>query len=76
MEQTWIDFILFLIGGGLLTTGAVGLAMGGRLPLTRFPESVLPVVKLGLVFALLIGITLVLDRGHPDLLERVILSLG
>lgn len=70
-EGIWADLILALAGGGIMTLGIVGLAMGGRLPLIRISERVRPAAKLGFTVAILIGVTLLLDKGQPDLLERV-----
>lgn len=70
-EGVWWDLILALIGTGAMTTGIVGLAMGGNLPGVRVPESIRPLAKFVFTIALLVGITLVVDKGSPDLLERL-----
>lgn len=75
MEGVWWDLILALIGGGAMTTGIVGLAMGGNLPGVRVPDSVRPLAQFILTITLLVGITLLLDKGAPDLLERVIVQI-
>ena len=70
-EGIWWDLILALVGGGAMTTGALGLAMGGNLPGVRVPDSIRPLAQFILTITLFIGITLLLDKGSPDLLERV-----
>lgn len=70
-EGVWADLILALGGGGIMTLGILGLAMGGNLPLVRLPDRLRPVAKFGFTLALLVGLTLLLDKGHPDLLDQV-----
>lgn len=67
----WADLILALAGGGIMTVGILGLAMGGNLPLIRIAERWRPLAKFVFTVALLAGLTLLLDRGHPDLLDKV-----
>lgn len=70
-EGVWADLILALTGGGIMTLGIVGLAMGGNLPLVRLPERIRPLAKFGFVVALILGLTMLLDKGHPDLVDQV-----
>lgn len=70
-QGVWWDLFLTLVGTGAMVTGIVGLARGGELPGVRVPESVRPLAKFLLTLTLLVGITLVVDKGSPDLLERV-----
>lgn len=70
------DLILALTGGGLLTITSLGLAMGGNLPFIRFPDRIKPAVKLLYVVGLVVGLTLLLDKGHPDILDRVARELA
>jgi len=74
-QSVWWDLILALIGGGAMMTGIVGLAMGGNLPGVRVPDSLRPLSKFLLTVALLVGITLLVDKGAPDLVERVVLQI-
>lgn len=71
-QGIWWDLILALIGGGAMTTGIVGLAMGGNLPGVRVPDSIRPLAQFILTVTLLVGITLLLDKGSPDLVERIV----
>ena len=71
-EGVWGDLIIALVGGGIMTQGALGLAMGGDLPKVRVPESLKPLAKFIHTITLFIGMTMLLARGTPDLLERVI----
>lgn len=71
----WWELILALIGGGIMTQGIVGLAMGGNLPGIRVPEQVRPLAQFFHVVSALVGTTLLLHYGTPDLLDRVIVSL-
>ncbi|MBO2521535.1 MAG: hypothetical protein LOD85_07265 [Clostridia bacterium] len=71
-EGVWWDLLFALIGTGAMVTGIVGLAMGGNLPGVRVPQSLRPLAKFLLTLALLVGITLVVDKGSPDLLERLL----
>jgi len=75
LEGVWWDLILALIGGGALTTGIIGLMMGGNLPLVRVPDSLKPAAKLGHILAMFIGLTLLLDRGTPNLAGRVVAQI-
>lgn len=75
-QGVWWDLALALIGGGIMTQGIVGLAMGGDLPLVRIPESLKPLAKFVHTLTIFIGITLLLDKGTPDLLGRVLSELG
>lgn len=71
-QGVWWDLILALLGGGLLTQGVVGLMMGGDLPKLRVPPSWKPLMKLIHTLTLMIGLTLLLAKGTPDLVERVV----
>lgn len=74
-EGVWADLILALAGGGIMTLGILGLAMGGNLPFVRLSDRIRPAAKLGFTVALLIGLTLLLDKGSPDLVEQVLTQL-
>lgn len=71
-QGVWWDLILALLGGGLMTQGIVGLAMGGDLPKVRFAPSWKPFLKFIHTVTLIVGMTLLLHKGTPDLLERVV----
>lgn len=75
VEGVWLDLILALTGGGVMTIGILGLALGGKLPFVRIPERFRPAAKFGFTIALLIGLTLVLDKGTPDLIDKVLSQL-
>jgi len=70
-EGVWWDLLFTLIGSGAMVTGIVGLARGGNLPGVRVPESLRPLAQFVFTLALIVGITLVVDKGSPDLLERI-----
>jgi hypothetical protein len=70
-EGVWADLVLALTGGGVMTLGILGLALGGNLPKVRIPERVRPAAKFAFTLAILVGLTLLLDKGSPDLLDRV-----
>lgn len=70
-QGVWADLILALAGTGLLILGILGLAMGGNVPPVRVPQRFRPLAKFGFTVAILVGLTLVLDKGQPDLLEKV-----
>lgn len=71
MQQVWWDLIWALVGGGAFATGTLGLIMGGELPLVRVPDSLKPAAKFSFTVAIIVGMTLLLANGTPDLLERV-----
>jgi len=71
MQGVWWDLFWALIGGGAFVTGVVGLVMGGELPLVRVPQSLRPVAKFAFTLGILVGLTLLLAKGTPDLAERV-----
>lgn len=74
-ENIWLDLFLTLVGVGALTVASLGLAMGGNLPFIRFPDRIKPIVKLVYVIGIVVGITLLLDKGHPDLLDKIVRQL-
>jgi len=71
----WLELILALAGGGIMTQGVVGLAMGGNLPGIKVPESVRPMAQLIHIISIFVGITLLLHYGAHDLIDRVITQL-
>lgn len=75
-SNVWVDLILALTGGGILTIASLGLAMGGNLPFIRFPDRLKPVLKFLYVVGLVVGVTLLLDKGHPDILDRIARELA
>lgn len=74
-ENVWVDLFWALTGAGILAVAVLGLAMGGNLPFIRFPDRIKPIVKFLYVVGIVIGITLLLDKGHPDLLDKVVRQL-
>lgn len=68
----WGEFVAMLIGGGALTTGLVGLLLGGRrLPPFEIPPRLQPFAKFSFVIMFLFGLTLI-SNAAPDLLERFV----
>lgn len=71
----WGEFVLILIGGGALTTGLIGLLLGGkRLPPFEIPPRLQPFAKFTFVIMFLFGLTLV-SNASPDLLERFVTTV-
>lgn len=75
-DSVWADLIIALAGGGIMSIGILGLAMGGNLPFIKLPDRIRPLAKFGFTIALLVGMTLLLDKGQPDLLEQVMNELA
>ena len=67
-----VELFWALVGVVAFAVGTVGLAKGGELPLVRVPDARRPLVKFVLTLLLLIGMTLIVGKGTPDLLERVV----
>lgn len=75
-ENIWLDLFLAMAGTGLLVIASLGLAMGGNLPFIRFPDRIKPMLKFLYVVGIVVGVTLLLDKGHPDLLDKVLRQLA
>lgn len=72
----WGEFVAMLIGGGALTTGLVGLLLGGRrLPPIEIPPRMQPFAKFSFVIMFLFGLTLI-SNAAPDLLERFVMTVA
>lgn len=75
MQGVWWDLFWALVGGGALTTGIVGLIKGGELPMVRVPDALKPAAKFVFTLTILVGMTLLLAKGTPDLMERVVAAI-
>lgn len=73
--SVWFELALALIGGGVMTQGVIGLAMGGNLPGINVPQAVRPLAQLLHIISIFIGITLLLHFGTHDLLARLLAQL-
>lgn len=72
MLSTWLELFWAVVGLVAFSVGTVGLAKGGELPMMKVPPERRPAVKFILTLLLLIGMTLIVGKGTPDLLERVV----
>ena len=71
MQGVWWDLFWALVGGGVFVTGVVGLMKGGELPMVRVPDALKPAAKFVFTLSILVGMTVLLAKGTPDLLDRV-----
>lgn len=74
--SVWVHLIVALLGAGMMTISALGLAMGGDLPLIRFPQRIKPTIKFLYVVGVIVGLTLLLDFGRSDLLNHILRELA
>lgn len=75
-DNIWFDLFLALTGGGLLTVASLGLAMGGDLPFIKFPDRIKPTLKFLYIIGLVVGVTLLLDKGAPDMIDKIMRELA
>jgi len=75
MQGVWWDLFWALVGGGAFATGVIGLIKGGELPLVRVPDALKPAAKFVFTVTTLVGMTVLLAKGTPDLLERVVAAI-
>ena len=68
----WGELVLVIIGGGALTTGLVGLLLGGRrLPPFEIPPRLRSFANFAFVIMFLAGLTLITNTA-PDFVERLV----
>lgn len=67
-----MDLIWAVVGIGLMNVGIVGLLKGGELPMVSVPVGLRPAMKFVMLMLLFTGITLMVGKGTPDLIERVL----
>lgn len=71
----WGELVLVIIGGGALTTGLVGLLLGGRrLPPFEIPPRLRSFANFTFVVMFLVGLTLISDTA-PDFVERLVMAI-
>lgn len=71
----WGELVLVIIGGGALTTGLVGLLLGGRrLPPFEIPPRLRSFANFTFVIMFLVGLTLITDTS-PDFVERLLMAI-
>lgn len=71
----WGELVLVIIGGGALTTGLVGLLLGGRrLPPFEIPPRLRSFANFAFVLMFLIGLTVITDTA-PDFVERLVTTI-
>ena len=71
----WGELVLVIIGGGALTTGLVGLLLGGRrLPPFEIPPRLRSLANFAFVIMFLVGLTLITDTS-PDFVERLVSAI-
>lgn len=72
----WGELVLVIIGGGALTTGLVGLLLGGRrLPPFEIPPRLRSIANFAFTIMFMVGLTIITGTS-PEFVERLLMTIA